>query len=189
MLKIGASLLLGLFLVGPVHAAMRCGNRLVNEGDRAFQVRDRCGEPFWSESWLGVDILGRDTPIERQREVEWSVWYYNFGPRALMMRVAFVDGVLRETEALGYGVRRIGDSCRATMDFRGLSSGELVARCGEPASRRQARDSLAWRPGPNLERWREQRREEWVYDFGETRFLRVLDLVDGRVTSTQVLSR
>ena len=188
MLKIGALLLLGLFLAGPVHAAMRCGNRLVNEGDRVFQVRERCGEPFWSESWLGVDILGRDTPIERQREVEWSVWYYNFGPRALMMRVAFVDGILRDTEALGYGVRRIGDSCRATMDFRGLSSGELVARCGEPASRRQARDSLVMRSGPHLERWREQRREEGVYDFGDTRFLRVLDLVDGRVTSTRYVA-
>ncbi|MCB1571084.1 MAG: DUF2845 domain-containing protein, partial [Xanthomonadales bacterium] len=36
----------------PVLAATRCGNRLVDEGDRDFRVRERCGEPFWSESWL-----------------------------------------------------------------------------------------------------------------------------------------
>ena len=189
MMKAFVLFVLALGLTGPAEAAMRCGNRLVKDGDREFQVRERCGEPFWSESWLGVDIVGRDTPLERQREVQWSVWYYNFGPRALMMRLVFHDGVLRDTETLGYGVRQIGDSCRATMDFRGLSSGELVARCGEPAVRRQASDSVVSRPAPRFERWREQRREEWIYDFGDTRFLRVLDVVDGRVTSTQTLAR
>lgn len=184
-----ATLLLAVSLSAPAAAAVRCGNRLVDAGDREFQVRERCGEPFWTESWQGVDIVGRDTPIERQEEVQWSVWYYNFGPRDLMLRVRFRDGVLRDTETLGYGVRRIGESCRATMDFRGLSSGELVARCGEPASRRQANNSVVLRPGPGFERWRESRSEEWVYDFGDSRFLRLIELRDGRVTSSQQLSR
>jgi hypothetical protein len=189
MSRIAVILLLAAGLAGPAEAAVRCDNRLVDAGDREFQVRERCGEPFWTESWLGVDIVGRDTPIERQREVEWSVWYYNFGPRDLMTRLVFRDGVLRDTETLGYGVRRIGDSCRANMDFRGLSSGELVARCGEPASRRQAHNSVVLRPGPGFERWREQRREEWVYDFGEARHLRLIELLDGRVLSSRQLAR
>jgi hypothetical protein len=178
-----------LLLADTAEAALRCGSRLVDNGDREFHVRDRCGEPFWSESWLGVDVVNRGSAFEQQREVQWSVWYYNFGPRALMMRLVFQDGVLHRSDTLGYGVRRIGDSCRANMNFTGLSSGELLARCGEPASRREGRDSLVFRPGPSIENWREQRREEWIYDFGDSRFLRVLRIVNGRVISADPLSR
>lgn len=178
-----------LMLASPAALAMRCGNRLVNEGARDFQVSDRCGKPFWSESWIGVDIVGRDSPLERQHEVQWSVWYYNFGPRALMQRLVFHDGNLERSDTLGYGVREIGDSCRATMNFTGLSSGELVARCGEPAARREAHDSVVYRPGPSIENWREQRREEWTYDFGDASLLRVIHLLNGQVTAVDTLSR
>ncbi|HMM67770.1 MAG TPA: DUF2845 domain-containing protein [Dokdonella sp.] len=176
-------------LASSAEAATRCGSRLVNEGDREFQVRARCGDPFWSDSWLGVDVINRGSAYEQQREVQWSAWYYNFGPRALMVRMLFLDGVLHGSETLGYGVREIGDSCRPNMNFTGLSSGELVARCGEPASRREARDSVVFRPGPGIENWRERRREEWIYDFGDARFLRVLTLVNDRVFSAEPLSR
>ncbi|MCB1576570.1 MAG: DUF2845 domain-containing protein, partial [Xanthomonadales bacterium] len=65
----------------------------------------------------------------------------------------------------------------------------LVARCGEPAHRREARDSVVFRPGPGIENWRERRREEWVYDFGGSQFQRVLTIVNGRVFSAEPLSR
>lgn len=178
-----------LMLASPSAFALRCGSRVVADDARDFQVRDRCGDPFWSESWTGVDVIGRDSPLERQREVQWSVWYYNFGPRALMLRLVFRDGDLQRGDTLGYGVREIGDSCRANMNFTGLSSGELVARCGEPAARREEHDSVVFRPGPGIENWREQRREEWTYDFGDSRMLRVLHLLNGTVASVDMLPR
>ena len=178
-----------LLLASPAALAMRCGNRVVADGARDFQVRERCGKPFWSESWLGVDIVGRNTPLERQREVEWSVWYYNFGPRELMQRLVFRDGKLERSDTLGRGVREIGDSCRANLNFTGLSSGELVARCGEPAARREAHDSTVYRPGPGVENWREQRREEWTYEFGDSQLVRVLHLLNGQVTGVETLAR
>lgn len=189
MPRIGSWIAVLLVLASPAALAMRCGNRVVVDGARDFQVRERCGEPFWSESWLGVDIVGRDSPLERQREVQWSVWYYNFGTRALMQRLVFRDGNLERSDTLGYGVRQIGDSCRANMNFTGLSSGELVAHCGEPASRREAHDSVVYRPGPSVENWREQRREEWTYDFGDSQLIRVLHLLNGRVTAVETLAR
>lgn len=178
-----------LMVASPAALALRCGDRVVVDGAREFQVRERCGEPFWSESWIGVDIVGRYSVLESQREVQWSVWYYNFGPRALMQRLVFREGNLERSDTLGYGVREIGDSCRATMNFTGMSSGELVAHCGQPASRREARDSVVYRPGPSIENWREQRREEWIYDFGDSRLLRVVNLLNGKVTGVDALAR
>jgi hypothetical protein len=183
--------LLALLLIiasSPAHA-LRCGNRVISDGDRDFQVQDRCGAPFWSDTYYGVDIVDRGGRFERQREVQWTVWYYNFGPNALMQRLVFLDGILRKSETLGYGVREIGTSCNANMSFTGLSSGELVARCGEPASRRQNNDTVVYRPGPRVESWRDQRREEWIYDFGDSRLLRIVQLIDGRVTSVDVSAR
>ena len=178
-----------LILASTQAMAWRCGNRIVSDGDRDFQVVDRCGDPYWSETWIGVDVLGRDSGLESQQEVEWSVWYYNFGPRALLQRLVFLDGTLQYSEALGYGVTEIGDSCRANMNFTGMNSGELVAKCGEPAHLRVSNDGLVVRPTPGLENWRQQRREEWVYDFGRGQMLRVLRLVNGRVQSVQTESR
>ena len=132
MMRCSIVLGLGLLLASPAALALRCGSRVLADDARDFQVRERCGDPFWSETWRGVDVIGRDSPLERQREVQWSVWYYNFGPRALMLRLVFRDGDLQRGETLGYGVREIGDSCRANMNFTGLDSGELVARGGGP---------------------------------------------------------
>jgi len=117
------------------------------------------------------------------------VWYYNFGPHDLMRRFVFRDGVLVREETLGYGVNEIGSDCNPSRDYTGVSVGELVARCGEPASRRQAYDAIVNRPIPGYARWRDQRREDWVYDFGEDRFLRLVHLVDGRVVDIDVEPR
>lgn len=173
----------------PAEAALRCGNRLVDAGDRTFQVRDRCGDPYWTETWTSIEVIDRGQPFERQREIESSAWYFNFGPRALMQKLVFVDGVLQQIESLGYGVDEIGSRCPFDRDLSGMTSGELVARCGEPSERHVSRDAVVLRPGPRIESWRDPRREEWIYDFGDARALRALDLEQGRVVRVRILRR
>jgi len=169
--------------------AMRCGTRLIVGGDRDFQVRERCGAPFWIDDYVGVDVLGARTPLERQIDVQFEVWYFNFGPRQLMRRLVFRDGVLQREETLGYGVRELGGDCPADALWNGLSSGELVARCGQPASRRSRPTTVVRRPGPRHELWREERREEWVYDDGDAPRVRLVHLLDGHVTAIERLAR
>lgn len=173
--------LLFLLLAAPSAFAMRCGNQLVTAGMRDFQVRERCGEPFWTDAYTGVDVIGAYGPEERQIEFQVDVWYYNFGPRQFMRRFVFRDGALVAEDALGYGVDEIGSDCNPMRDYRGLSSGELYARCGEPAARRVINETVVRRPRPAVERWRDVRREEWTYDFGDARTLRIVQLVNGRV--------
>ena len=182
-------LAVALMMVSPSAFAVRCGTRLVSEGTQDFQVRDRCGDPFYADTYTTIEVFGANGPIEQQREVQYDVWYYNFGPRDLMRRFVFREGVLMREETLGYGVNEIGDDCNPNRDYTGYSVGELVARCGEPASRRTAYDTLVRRPAPGYERWRDQRREDWFYDFGEDRLVRRMHIVDGRVFSAEAIAR
>jgi hypothetical protein len=176
-----ALLALCLLLASPAAQALRCGNRLVVDGARDYQVRERCGDPYWSEHDVRVEIVGRDGALELQREVQFDVWYYNFGPRQLLRRLEFRDGRLVHEGTLGYGVDEIGASCDANLLVEGLATGELVARCGEPASRRSLTDTVVRRPAPGIEQWQGVQREEWVYDFGDRRLVRILQVLDGRV--------
>jgi hypothetical protein len=176
-------------LASPCAWAVRCGNRLVVEGAQDFQVRDRCGDPFWTDSYVDLEVLGADSAFERLREIRYDIWYYNFGPDTLMRGLVFHNGVLVREDLLGYGVRRVGGNCDPNRDYVDLSAGELVAYCGEPASRRRQPESTVERPFRGAERWHPTRREDWIYDFGESRLLRRMSLVDGRVRDTDRLAR
>ena len=102
--------LLALACSSPAFAdAMRCGNRLVSNGDTQTQVRDLCGEPSDVQSRF---ITRRPSFVRNGQtyyfgdgyvEIPVEVWTYNFGPYKLMRRVRFVDGRIDEIETLGYG--------------------------------------------------------------------------------------
>ncbi len=188
-MKLLALPLLFLLFAAPDALAMRCGSNLVTEGMRDLQVRQRCGEPFWTDAYSRVEVLGARSPHEYQRSVRFDVWYYNFGPRQFMRRFVFRDGELVTEDALDYGFDQVGGNCNPMRDYRGLSAGELYARCGEPVSRRVIDDAVVRRPSPDVELWRDLRREEWTYDFGAARDLRILHLVDGRVQETETRAR
>jgi len=108
-----ATLMLAAFAaVAPAHAdALRCGTRLVSEGDTRAQVEARCGAP--------VDIIRRTRlapPVIWRHGRPWRVgndaievvveeWTYNLGPQRFMRRVRFEDGLVVAVDTLGYGYR------------------------------------------------------------------------------------
>jgi len=166
---------------------LRCGNRVVSAGMISQQVRNACGAPFWADTYTSLEILGAGGPIEEQREVYWEVWYYNFGSSMFMQQLSFRDGQLQNIEALGYGVDEIGTTCIPVIASRGLTSGELVARCGEPTSR-QRNEGAFVRRAPGITHAAEDRREEWLYDDGSTYLTRYF-LTNSHVTGADRLPR
>jgi hypothetical protein len=181
--------LLSLIVGAPLANATRCNGRIVDNGAYDFQVRQRCGDPFWVEQSSVVDVRGARSPIQVQTEQVYEPWFYNFGPQRLMLRLVFLDGRLINEQTLGYGVREIGNDCRPNGLIAGLSTGEIVARCGEPQSRRSNDALIVRRDGFGGRREREVPREEWVYDFGNTQFLRVLTVIDGRLQNVDTIPR
>jgi hypothetical protein len=183
------SLLCLLLLVAAPAQALRCGTRVISDGDRDFAVRDRCGMPFYTEEFASYDVRGADGPFETQVENRYDAWYYNFGPRKLMVRLLFRNGLLEREETLGYGVNEIGDSCNLDSFPSGTSAGEIVAYCGEPATRRLQREANVRRDGRGNERYTPVKREEWIYDLGDNRLLRILTFHNGRLQSVSAEGR
>ncbi len=104
--------LLGSGLLLPTAAgadSLRCGTRLITDGDSAAKVRALCGEPSevtatsilrrpvvwrYGRPWYASDEL---VPVT----VEY--WTYNLGTQKLMRRLRIEDGLVVEIETLGHG--------------------------------------------------------------------------------------
>jgi len=104
-------------LLAPVAQAdaMRCGSRLVREGDPLSQVREFCGEPTDVQTKTILrrpyfERLGRRIYLgDTLEEVPVEIWTYNFGPYKLQRRVRFIDGQVDDIETLGYGYHEKGE--------------------------------------------------------------------------------
>lgn len=169
--------------------ALRCGNRIVTTGDYDFQVRERCGDPYWTNSYSELLVSGIDGPFEHRAERVYDEWFYNFGPRNLVQRLVFADGRLIKIESGSYGERRVGTTCDDGALRSGATMGEVVLRCGEPASRRSRYEDVVIRDGLGNARVRPVRREEWIYDLGRSRFVRMAIFHDGRLDRVERISR
>jgi hypothetical protein len=113
MKRATAIVMLGLLTASPAFATLRCGSKIISEGDYRSEVAAKCGEPaevitersvfrrpvIWTRGrpyFIGQDYI--EVPVES--------WVYNFGPNKLMQRIRFEDGVVVEIETLGYGYNR-----------------------------------------------------------------------------------
>jgi hypothetical protein len=111
MKRVVAVLMLGLLASSPTFAGLRCGTKIVTEGDSRAEVAHKCGEPtdvlnqrsvfrrpvIWGygrrPQFIGEDYI--EVPVE--------TWLYNLGPNKLMRRIIFEGGIVVEIETLGYG--------------------------------------------------------------------------------------
>jgi hypothetical protein len=105
-------LLVAAAAAGPARAdALRCGTRLVSEGDTRVQVEARCGAPadIIRRTRLAAPVIWRHGRPYRvgngEIEIVVEEWTYNLGPHRFMRRVRFEDGVVVAVDTLGYGYR------------------------------------------------------------------------------------
>ena len=173
-----SSLLAALCFAWPAAAAdsIRCDGGTVSVGDTRIDLLARCGAPALQEVEPAPPARFGDpavaVPIER--------WTYNFGPQRFLQIVSLRGGRVIAVERGSYGYdppdaprSTEGDKvaiprARCAHDaFRvGDRSFEVLARCGEPASRelRQVQQRVV---------------EVWVYDFGPNQLIRLLDFEGG----------
>ncbi len=98
--------------------AMRCGSRLISEGDPREKVLNECGQPSDVESWEEerYDYFDRPPPARYYNEFERygiayrvrafirvEVWTYNYGPSRFIDYVRMENGIVRKIYSGGYG--------------------------------------------------------------------------------------
>jgi Protein of unknown function (DUF2845) len=109
---VAAALLLMSWTTPASADALRCGSRLVSEGDTPAAVRARCGEPgeISRGARLRAPVIWRHgRPIrvgDHAIEVQTEAWVYNLGPSRFMRRIRFEDDRVVSIETLGYGYRK-----------------------------------------------------------------------------------
>ncbi len=103
--------------------ALRCGNKLVSEGDPKAKILKYCGDPAAidyrtiyrsgiprtlsrSDAHISARHISDEELLIHQRsvvEVQVEEWTYNFGPRRFMRMVRFENGLVVKVTDLGYG--------------------------------------------------------------------------------------
>jgi hypothetical protein len=159
--------------------AFKCGNKIVDRGDSRGEVLLKCGEPAWRSKWQQTldsdasDILIFDAYIEHE------IWLYNLGPNQLLRFLTFQNGrlVSIKTGDYGFDASRAG-SCDPEQIKGGLTSHEVRTRCGAPLFQDRRAGIRVLRQHGDEIRTRVTI-DEWIYDFGPTRFLRILRFENG----------
>jgi hypothetical protein len=91
--------------------AFRCGSKIITKGDTQGKVSKYCGEPVTTTRSFGIrhgTYLDGDAYSGRyigygNREVVVENWILNLGPRKLMRKITFEDGIVVRIEELDYG--------------------------------------------------------------------------------------
>lgn len=76
---------------------MRCGQRIVTEGDSTYDVRMRCGEPVMANrrtEYRSQRIWLNGRSFEQTVEVVVEEWTYDFGPHKFVQYLTFEQGKL-----------------------------------------------------------------------------------------------
>ena len=91
--------------------ALRCGSKLITDGDTQEKVLQYCGDPVekkrtWITRQPRFEYGGREIPFEGSEDVPVDLWTYDFGSSKLMRRIRFVAGKVDSIETLEHGTDR-----------------------------------------------------------------------------------
>lgn len=160
-------------------AAYRCGNSLVNEGDWPVEVEQLCGTPDYITNYPTATVPGLGIVQTEEH------WYYNPGPQRFIKKLVFRNREFVKVENMGYGFHVSKEpSCDSRALRHASNEYELIARCGEPASRRvEWQIPSAHNPSENWRTVQPVLVQEWLYEFANNQFPQIVTLRNGRVVS------
>jgi hypothetical protein len=105
-------ILSGLLIASGASAdSVRCGSKVITEGDTIEKVREYCGEPTETQrTWMTrqprFEYGGQEIPFEGSEDVPVDLWTYDFGPNKLVRRIRFIAGKVDSIETREHGKDR-----------------------------------------------------------------------------------
>lgn len=166
----------------------RCTDKIISTGDAGSVLAMKCGEPDWKESHT-EEILDTDEKGNKHKTIiAVEEWTYNLGPDRLQRIFKLRDGKVVEIRSSGYGFakdERIPSECGGRVISTGDSAAEVAAKCGEPAWKDRHDEIIRERVDENTVRKVVVTVEDWTYNFGPNRLLRIFTMRNGRVTAVR----
>lgn len=183
-----------LFIVNDAFA-LRCGSKLVNEGDRKAEVLTKCGEPALVERWEEeIVIYGDDVGKHVKKVVSLHIeeWTYNFGSNKFLYFLEFRDGKLFQIEAGSRGYDgdiplyvysgKTGCSRIPSIGDRKI---EVIMKCGKPTLKEEHINYVFGKEEIHKKRSLQVNTEEWTYNFGPNEFINFIKFENGRVIDVE----
>ena len=175
----------GLFLSPAIADSISCDGGLVSDGNSVVDLLMKCGQPAWKESHQ-EEFTDRLGPGLKQRTyVTVEQWTYNFGPQQLLRTVTIKNGVVTGVKTGQYGPSKerepVMPECGDRIISTGETKGEVLAKCGEPFYRTSYNEELREQFDEIHSRRVVVTVEEWTYNFGPQRFLRIITFRNGKV--------
>lgn len=171
---------------------LRCGNKLVSVGDTKAEVIIKCGAPSWRDDWTDEIINNVNTADELRVSIDRERWVYNFGPNSFLQFLLFENGKLISISSGDYGFDERHPSikpCDGDEISKGLTQYEVLQRCGEPFFKDTRQEEQLRNVDRHTKRLTINRVDEWTYNFGPTRFLRILKFENGKLTDIETGDR
>jgi hypothetical protein len=156
---------------------MRCNGKIVSDGERAYDLAAKCGEPDSRETHQ--EDFG-DAQLPKRTSVTVEEWTYNFGPSTFMQIVTIKNGVIARIRSGRYGYEKTAEqkrSCDEQVAHLGDARADIAARCGEPTWKDSHDEAIT-----EGDRTIYVNVEEWTYDLGSHRLVRILTFRNGKLT-------
>jgi len=171
---------------------VRCGNDLVSLGDTKAEVIIKCGIPSWKNTWRNEIIDNVNAADELRMSVDRERWIYNFGPNSFLRFLLFENNRLIDISTGGYGYDEKHPTikpCDGDEVKKDLTQYDVLQRCGEPFFKDTRLEERLIGQDKNSKRLVVIRIDEWTYNFGPTRFMRILRFENGKLVTIETGDR
>lgn len=166
-----------------------CGEgKTIYIGDTSSELIMKCGKPDWKQSHAEEIIETPDRDNKRHVRIIVEEWTYNLGPQRFMRVFKLQNGKVVDIWLGDYGFAKEEANelqCSSLSISVGDSIADVVAKCGEPAWKDKRKETSRERLDDGTVRKVDITVEEWTYNFGPDKFMRILTFRNGKVTNIQ----
>ncbi|HEX9021763.1 MAG TPA: DUF2845 domain-containing protein [Nitrospirota bacterium] len=159
-------------------ATLDCQGGIVSTGDSRVDLLAKCGEPDAKESHDEEIIEKLDGGSRQRLFITVEDWTYNFGPTQLMRIVTLRNGTVSHIRTGNYGYSRSSKpqqrECSEQIVATGDTKSDVIAKCGEPSWKDRHQEEREETLDTGDRRKVFITVEEWTYNLGPNRFVRVL---------------
>ncbi len=165
---------------------LSCDGGIISTGDRNIDVLAKCGPPDSKESHQEELSERLDDTARQKTFITVEEWTYNFGPTRFMRIVIMKNGVVANVRTGNYGygknTKPAQEECSEQIVTIGDLKTDVLAKCGEPALKDVHQEEFKERLESGLTRSVFVNVEEWTYNLGTNRFVRILTFRNGKLT-------